>query len=186
MCIDLEGNVLWQKDSQAATCDEIGNVYIAHYIDNPGMNITKLDSSGNEIWSDIYEIEYPIDFYDTQTPLDMIVTPSNELFILLQGRVDRTYRLLSYSLNGTHTQTWTIGDSIWPLDQGGTWCMESTSTGLLYFSYENTWTQAYVIGPYTIPNPEPPIFPTQLVFSVGGGIGVVALVGFYAYRKKRR
>ena len=186
MCIDLEGNVLWQKDSQAATCDEIGNVYIAHYIDNPGMNITKLDSSGNEIWSDIYEIEYPIDFYDTQTPLDMIVTPSNELFILLQGRVDRTYRLLSYSLNGTHTQTWTIGDSIWPLDQGGAWCMESTSTGLLYFSYENTWTQAYVIGPYTIPNPEPPIFPTQLVFSVGGGIGVVALVGFYAYRKKRR
>ena len=186
MCIDLEGNVLWQKDSRAAACDESGNVYTAHYIDNPGINITKLDFSGNEIWSDIYEIEYPIDFTDIQTPLDMIVTPSNELLVLLQGHVDRTYRLLSYSLNGTHTQTWTIGDSIWPIYQGGAWCMESTSTGLLYFSYENTWTQAYVIGPYTIPDPEPPTFPTHLVLSVGGGIGVVALVGFYAYRKKRR
>ena len=186
VCIDIEGNVLWQKSSRSATCDENGNVYFAYYIDNPGMNITKLDSSGNEIWSDIYEIDYPIEFYDTQIPLDMIVTPNNELLVLLQGvSVDKTYRLLSYSLNGTHTQTWTIGDSVWPLHQGGPWCLESTSTGLLYFSFKDIWTQSYAIGPYTIPDPEPSTFLTPLVLSVGGGIGVIALIGVYVYKKKQ-
>jgi len=58
--------------------------------------------------------------------------------------------------------------------------MESTSTGLVYMSYGDVWTQAFVIGPYAL---LPPITGT-LLLAVGGGIGVMAIVGFYVYRKK--
>ncbi len=184
ICINLEGDVLWQRDSLHATCDENGNIYTAPNDDS--SNITKLDFRGNVTWSANYAIEYPIEFYEFQHIIDMIVTTNNELLVLIKGAiVDESYRLLKYSLDGTLRQTWTIGDSDWPRYHYPAVLMKTTTTGLLYCSFMDIWTQAFVIGPYTIPDPEPVTFPTPMLLTVGGGIGVIAIAGIYVYKKKR-
>ncbi|MGY5854167.1 MAG: hypothetical protein RTU92_11410 [Candidatus Thorarchaeota archaeon] len=184
IAIDFDGSVLWQKPADYVTCDENGTIYSVrqdYYTNNDGLNISKLDSNGNEIWNVRYEIKYPLDLYEYLYPIDIALTTDDKLLVLIQGgQYDRTYRLLKYSLHGTLLETWTIGDSTWPKPLSNIPQMESTSTGLVYMSYGDVWTQAFVIGPYAL---LPPITGT-LLLAVGGGIGVMAIVGFYVYRKK--
>jgi hypothetical protein len=65
--------------------------------------------------------------------------------------------------------------------------MEVTSTGLAYFAFipmtQDVWTQAYVIGDYTLPPAEG--LDIMTIAAVGGGVAVIAVIGVYAYKRKR-
>ena len=186
-CMDLEGNWLWSKVSGAATCDENGNIFSAERT-GEGVAIRQYDLDGNQTWVTYHQIEYPNEWIEDLSASDITLTPTGELLVLVLGnRYDHTYFLLKYSLEGDHIQTWSIGDYAWP--RPGSWPphMEVTSTGLVYFAFvpmtSDVWTQAYVIGDYTLP-PEESLYILQIT-AVGGGIAVIALIGIYVYKRKR-
>ncbi|MFX1580195.1 MAG: hypothetical protein ACFFBJ_11145 [Promethearchaeota archaeon] len=185
-CLDYDGNWLWSKVSGAATCDEDGNIYSAEQT-GEGVGISQFDLEGNTTWAVLHKVEYSNGWVEDFSAADVTLTPDGELLILVLGeRYDRTHYLLKYSLQGNHLQTWSIGDYVWP--PPGNWPphMEVTSTGLAYFAFvpmtSDIWTQAYVIGNYTLPPPDLSIF---VVSVAGGGIAVIALIGIFVYKRKK-
>jgi hypothetical protein len=185
-CLDLEGDWIWGDHAEAVTCDENGTVYSA-LRDYESLRITKYDLEGNQTWSSLYQLEYPNGWFERFAPCDLSLTPTDELTILVQcDYYDDSYYLLKYSLDGDHLQTWSIGDFTWPYPYMGKPLMEVTSTGLAYFCYHpmgrGPWTQAFVIGDYTLP---PRIPENSPIILVGGGIATATLLGVYAYKRKR-
>jgi hypothetical protein len=185
-CLDYNGNWIWGKVSGAATCDADGNIYSAERT-GMGVGISQFDLAGNTTWAVLHKVEYSNGWFEDFSAADVTLTPEGELLILVLGeRYDRTHYLLKYSLQGDHLQTWSIGDDTWPLP--GSWPphMEVTSTGLAYFAFvpmtSDVWTQAYVIGEYTLP-----AIGTDIVtiVAVGGGIAAIALIGVLVYRRKQ-
>lgn len=185
MCMDLDGNILWDQSLWAATVDENGNVYATSHQDNH-LAINRISPEGNVTWTSYFDIEYTNGWFEWIVPCDISLTSSNELLVLVQGsQHDYSHFLVKYDLNGNHSQTWSIGSMWWPWPGSGPVFMEAASTGLVYFSFNIGWdilTQGYAIGDYTLP-----IFSsdTMTIIAIGGGIGVIALVGGIVFKKKR-
>ncbi|MFW9786060.1 MAG: hypothetical protein ACFFE2_03550 [Candidatus Thorarchaeota archaeon] len=188
MCMDLEGNVLWDASSDAATCDESDNIYASDY--SYGVPIYNYDFEGNQTWFAFYDIEYPNDWVEWLDVHDLALTQNDELLVLIQGwQFDESFRLLKYELNGTLLQVWSIGDDDWPWAHGARVHMEVTSTGLVYFTFGHiswdVWTQAYAIGDYTLPSIPPPLLPPMSIIAIGGGIAVIAVIVILVYNRKK-
>ncbi len=186
MCWDLDGAPIWDEAAWAATCDENGTVY-AGETTGIGVGIEHLDLQGNRTWSTLYQTEYENGWLEDLRPSDMAITNQNDLLVLAQGnRYDYSYLLLKYSLNGTHLQTWSIGNIGWPRPGVYSPMMEVTSTGLVYFAFvpmtSDVWIEAYAIGDYTLP---PFSLDAVMLAAIGGVIGVVALISIYVYKKKQ-
>jgi len=198
MYFDLDGNVLWEEESSAATSDEEGNIYRVSFTGRE-IEISKILPNGNTTWSTLFGIEYAPGWEENINPHDVTITPDNELLILVQGwKYDDAYYLLKYDLDGTLLQTWTIGDNAWPMANQELVMIEVAETGLLYctFQHNDIWTQCFAIGEYTIPtsisstnsgtttNTGNTDSGTLTVVVAGVGIGIVALVGVIFYKKK--
>lgn len=183
MCMDLNGDILWGDVFWTATVDENGYTYATR----PGqhLEINRISPEGNVTWTSYFDIEYPNGRFEWINPCDISLTSSNELLVLVQGGMyDYSYFLMKYDLNGTLIQQWSIGSIWWPYP-GSSPLMEAASTGLVYFSFNLGWdvlTQGYTTGDYTIP---PISLDTMNLIVIGGGIGVIALVGVYVYKKKQ-
>ncbi|MFW9806385.1 MAG: hypothetical protein ACFFFK_06610 [Candidatus Thorarchaeota archaeon] len=186
LCIDLDGNVLWQEASYTATCDENGTVYSAKPAAG-ALALYQYNLNGNDTFLNYYELEYINGWLEWLDPRNMALTNNDELLVLVQGRThDTSYHLLKFGLDGTLQQSWSIGNEIWPNPGGYPPLMEVTSTGLAYFSFVMpSWDvsiQGYAIGDYTLP----PLSSTPMTLAfVGGGIAVIALVGVIVYRRKK-
>ncbi|MFW9834667.1 MAG: SBBP repeat-containing protein [Candidatus Thorarchaeota archaeon] len=187
LCMDLDGNVLWQEASYAAACDDNGTIYSAKPADG-ALALYQYDLNGNDILLNYYELEYPNGWLEWLIVHNIALTNNNELIVLIQGQMyDYSYHLLKFGLDGTLQQTWSIGNEWWPLPGGRSPLVEVTHTGLAYFSFVmmnwDVCIQGYAIGDYTLP----PLGFTPLTLAVvGGGIAAIALIGIFVYKKKKR
>ncbi|MHA1576387.1 MAG: hypothetical protein ACTSU3_03415, partial [Candidatus Thorarchaeota archaeon] len=110
MFLDLDGNTLWSNYTHRAVSEDDGSVYAARDCIRH-LEVTKLDSNGILVWNETYQIEYPNDATEWLVPIDIALTTSEELLILIQAQhYDNSYFVIKYSLDGDLIQTWSIGD----------------------------------------------------------------------------
>jgi hypothetical protein len=185
-CFDLDGNILWNSLAHAACYDGNEFLYTAEST-GIGVLIKKVDLQGNETLLANDEIEYQNNWLEDLRAYDIALTPNDELLVLMRGeRYDESYFLLKHSLDGTLQQTWTIGNDYWPVPSGFPFHVDVTSTGLAYITFDtmtqDVWTQAYIVGEYSLPPLGPDTF---TIVVVGGGIAAIALIAVYLYKKKQ-
>lgn len=187
VCLDLEGNLLWDKPTWGAAINEDGTTY-AVTKQGDWIELSKIDLEGNNTWSEQFEIVYETGWIEYLAASDVAITTTNEIIVLFQGNsLDHTYQLRKYAANGTLVQSWTIGSDEWPIS--GTMLMEVASTGLLYLSLNSySWdvlTQGFVIGEYTLPsNLDSSDMGALYLIAASGGIGAILIVGVIVYKKK--
>ena len=180
MCMDLEGELLWDEFSQAAVWDTNGNTYTAE-VGGGGIEIACLDADGNQTWTEHYSIEYPNGWVEFLTPCDISLSPHDDIVLLIQSNfVDYGYHVLKFNLNGTLIREWSVGNEAWPYS-GGSIKIEVAPTGLLYVAFTamswDAWVQGYVIGPYT---------QTEIIafFGIGAFFGVIVIIMLFIEKKK--
>jgi len=191
MCMDLEGNLLWQGALYASSCYCTANGTI-YAVDGGGgaVALHRYNLEGNDTLLTYYELEYPNGWREWLTRYSIALTLEDEIIVLVQGQMhDYSYHLLKFDLDGALLQKWSIGNERWPWPGGPSHLLEVTSTGLAYFGFvmAGSWdvcVQGYAVGDYTLPPLLPGFTPLTLA-AVGGGIAVIAIAGIYVYKRKK-
>ena len=184
MFLDLDGNTLWSNYTGYAVSNNVGTVYTAKKCIEY-LEVSRLDSSGMQIWNESYQIEYPNGETEWLKLIDIALTPSEEILILVQAyHYDYSYFLIKYSLDGELIQTWSIGDEMWPPYGQEIIFIEVSSTGRLYcaFSLLDVSIYCYVL---TDADGLGGIQDILLLTAIGGGISVAAIIGVYVQKKRK-
>jgi hypothetical protein len=183
--LDLDGNMIRWNNTGYAVSDDVGAVYTAkdriEYLE-----VTKFDSSGMQIWNESCQIEYPNEETEWLVPIDIALTPSEEILILAQAQhYDNSYFLIKYSSEGELMQTWSIGDENWPSYGQFVSYIEASSTGRLYCAFSFTgdveiycYALADVGGLGVLQD-------ILLLAAVGGGVAAVVIIGVYVLKKRK-
>ncbi len=127
----------------AIVLDEEGGYFAASWMGSIGggdrdgsiIFLTHYNSDDGLEWRTNYSMLWPNGWRYALTPRDMIITPDDEIQLLIQHTsFINEYLLLTYDLEGNLLENRTIGDDNWPYWSSPIY-MAVGSSGLVYFAF---------------------------------------------------
>jgi hypothetical protein len=194
LCTDHEGSQKWLKNTGAMTPDGHGGLFAVSRTYLPpdymrsGIVLSQWDETGVTLWNCSYSVTWPNGWAYSYNPVDIAVTPSNTILVLVYNTwVAYDFTLLSFDTEGNLLRNRTIGDEYWPWMAGGPVFINVGANGLAYFAYTcfrnslDIGVQAYSIGEST----GGPILTIPMVVMVASSVVIVGAAGAIFLHKRR-
>ncbi|MHA1965226.1 MAG: hypothetical protein ACW97G_11640 [Candidatus Thorarchaeota archaeon] len=195
LCMDHEGTPEWVRPAHALTLDGNGGMYTAIKSAIPPMNLTselviaQLDKAGETMWNSIYSVKWPNGWAYELRPVDIAITPSNKILVLVWNDWQiLDFTLLSFDVQGNLLESRAIGDETWPYGSSGSVPIEIGTNGLAYFGfssyvdyYPSVGVQAYTLTGGTASS----VLTLPIVIMITSAIVIVGAASAIFVKKRR-